>query len=229
VTAWDKFLSDGEVELLERAGYGKPRGLGVRPAVLVIDCQHNHIGLDQPILDQLDAYPTGGGARAWAAVRRIGELLPVAREHGVPVIYTKYCYEPQDIAFDSFASKRGNPERFLSDSPGTEIVPDLIPQPGDLIIRKLHASAFFGTGLIRYLVDLGIDTLLLTGVSTSGCVRATAIDGVTHGYRIGVGTDCVADRIDVSHSATLLDLWMKYADLLTTAELTTYLTQSARA
>jgi maleamate amidohydrolase len=108
-------------------------------------------------------------------------------------------------------------------------VPDLSPQTGDLVIRKLHASAFFGTGLIRYLVDLGIDTLLLTGVSTSGCVRATAVDGVTHGYRIGIGTECVADRIDVSHSATLLDLWMKYADLLTNAELTTYLTQLARA
>jgi nicotinamidase-related amidase len=226
---WRAYISDDEVELLARAGYGKSRGLGSMPALLVIDCQHNHIGLDLPILEQLDTHPTGGGTRAWEAVRNIARLLPTARDCGVPVIYTKYCYQPQDVAFDSFAGKRGNPAPFLASSPTTEIVSEVAPQDGDLVVNKLHASAFFGTGLIRYLVNLKIDTLLVVGVSTSGCVRATAVDGVTHGYRIGVVTDCVADRIEVSHCATLLDLWMKYADLLSSDEVASYLHDTMHA
>ncbi len=220
---WRKYLSHDELLLLDRSGYGKVRGLGKRPAVLVIDCQYNHIGADLPIMEQLELYPTGGGARAWAAVREIARVLAVARVREVPVMYTRYCYEKQDIPFDSFVSKRGNPGAYLSDAPGTEIVVELLPHDGALVVRKLHASAFFGTGLIRYLVDLRVDTLLLTGVSTSGCVRATAIDAVTRGYRVGIATSCVADRIEVSHCATLLDLWMKYADLLDMDDLLAYL------
>lgn len=91
------------------------------------------------------------------------------------------------------------------------------------MLDKSYASAFYGTPLPTWLVNLGADTILLTGVSTSGCVRATAVDAVTHGYRVAVVADAVADRIDASHRVSLLDLWMKYTDLVDTADAVAYL------
>lgn len=222
--AWDDVISDVDRAVIDRGGYGKPRGLGTRPALLLIDCQYNHLGADQPILEQIGDWPAGGGAGAWRAVRVISPLLEVARSAGLPVIYTRYCYTEKTARFDAFAGKRGRDlGAFMDGAPGTEIVTELAPRDGELVIDKVNASAFYATALLSALVSLGVDTLILAGVSTSGCVRATAIDAASNNFKVAVVADGVADRIELSHKISLLDLWMKYADVMHSSDVAAYL------
>lgn len=215
MNVWDDILGAEDREIIERGGYGRTRGLGSRPALVIIDCQYNHIGAERPILDQLDEWPAGAGERGWAIVRRIEPLLGTARRGGVPVIYTRYCHSERGARFDSFAKKRGRDlSAFVDGAPGTRIVAELAPMDGDLVLDKVHASAFYGTALLSYLIGLKVDSLLVTGVSTSGCVRATVVEAASLNYNVAVLSDCVTDRILVSHKASLLDLWMKYADVI---------------
>lgn len=227
---WDDLLTDAEREIIRRGGYGKRRGFGQRPALVMIDCQYNHIGADRPILEQLDEWPAGAGAAGWDIVRRIEPVLATARETATPVIYTRYCHSEQGARFDAFAKKRGRDlSAFTDGAPGTRIVELLASQDGELVVDKVHASAFYGTALLSYLIGMGVDTLLVTGVSTSGCVRATVVEAVSMNFNVGVLADCVADRIPASHSASLLDLWMKYADVVDSSEALSYLSGLRRS
>ncbi len=223
---WDDVLTETDRQVIAR-GWGKKRGLGKSPALIMIDCQYNHIGADKPILEQLAEYPSGGGAAAWAAVRRLVPVRDAARTAGAMVIYTRYCYTPQGARYDAFALKRGNVDRYIDGAPGTRIVEELTPTPDELVIDKTTASAFFGTPLLPYLTRRGIDSLIVAGVSTGGCVRATAIDATSNGFNVAVLEDCVADRIEISHKASLLDLWMKYTDVIDSQEAIAYLNDIA--
>jgi maleamate amidohydrolase len=224
VYPWDDVLTDQDREVIRRGGYGQQRGLGTSPALLIIDCQYNHIGGDAPILEQIDEHPAGGGEGAWRAVHNIEPVLARVREMGAPVIYTRYCFTERGARFDAFAAKRGkNLSRFLDGSPGTRIVEPLTPRDDELVIDKVHASAFYATALLSALVRLRVDSLLVVGVSTSGCVRATVVDAVSNNFNVAVLQDCVADRIELSHKASLLDLWMKYADVMPSADALEYL------
>lgn len=221
---WDDLLTDVEREVIRRGGYGKRRGFGSQPGLVIIDCQYNHIGADKPILQQIEEWPAGAGERGWKIVRRIEPVLTGFRDARLPVIYTRYCHSTQGARFDAFGKKRGKDlAAFTDGAAGTRIVEPLAPQEGELVVDKVHASAFYGTALLSYLIGLGVDTLLLTGVSTSGCVRATVIDAVSMNFNVGVLADCVADRIPASHKASLLDLWMKYADVVDSADALAYL------
>lgn len=223
---WDDVLTDEDRQVIERGGYGKRAGMGQRPALLLIDCQYNHIGADAPILEQIAEHPAGGGASAWAAVRRIQPLLAEFRAQERPVIYTRYCFSERSAKFDSFSSKRGkNIDRFIDGAPGTQIVEPLAPLDGELVIDKVHASAFYATPLLSSLIRMGVDSLVVAGVSTSGCVRATTVDAQSNNFKVTVVSDGVADRIATSHKASLLDLWMKYADVDVSDAVLTYLQQ----
>lgn len=225
---WDDLLTDEEREVIRLGKYGQTRGLGRAPAVLIIDCQHNYIGADAPITAQQEQWPAGGGERAWAAVHVIGELLTQARETPAPVIYTRNV-QKQTARFDMVSAKAGwDHSRTVEGDPGAEIVPELAPKAADIVIDKAYASAFWGTPLLTYLVQLKADSLIVTGVSTSGCVRATAVDGITRGFHTAVVWDGVADRTQLSHKASLLDLWMKYTDLLSSEEAAGYLAEIGR-
>lgn len=220
---WDDLLTERDARVIANAGYGRPRGLGGSPLLMVIDCQYNYIGDDRPVDEQQDVWPAGGGQDAWSAVRRIAVLLEAARRTGAPVLYTRNV-QRRTVRFDSFAAKSTwDKTASLDDAKGSEIVGEIAPARDDLVLDKSYASAFYGTPLPTWLVNLGVDTLLMTGVSTSGCVRATAVDAVTRGYRVAVVADAVADRIGVSHRASLLDLWMKYTDIVNTAGAAGYL------
>ncbi len=220
---WQHLLTDRDARVIANAGYGRPRGLGASPLLMVIDCQYNYIGEDRPVDEQQDRWPAGGGAEAWEAVRRIAGLVAAAHERELPVLYTRNV-QKRTVRFDSFAAKSTwDKSRSLDDTHGSTIVDEITPEGDDLVLDKSYASAFYGTPLTTWLVGMGIDTVLITGVSTSGCVRATAVDAVTRGYRVGVVADAVADRIEISHRASLLDLWMKYTDLLDAAEAAAYL------
>jgi maleamate amidohydrolase len=226
--AWTDILTDVDRQVIARGGYGKRRGLGHAPVLILIDCQYNHVGADKPILEQLTEYPAGGGETAWAAVRRLVEVRAAARSAGVPVVYTRYCYSARGARYDAFALKRGNVDRFIDGAPGTRIVAELAPSDDELVVDKTAASAFFGTPLVQYLVRLGTDSVIIGGVSTSGCVRATCIDAVSYGFHAAVLADGVADRIEQSHKVSLLDLWMKYADVIACDEAIEYLGSVAR-
>jgi maleamate amidohydrolase len=224
---WNDLLSETDRNVIENAGYGKSRGLGDSPLLTVIDCQYNYIGADEPILDQQDRWPAGGGAAAWQAVRVTSTLLAEARDAGVPVLYTRNV-QKRTVRFDSFAGKSTwNKTATLDDAEGSQIVSDIAPHDDDLVLDKSYASAFFGTPLVTYMVGLGVDTLVISGMSTSGCVRATAVDAVTRGFKVAVVADAVADRIASSHKVALLDLWMKYTDVIDSEMAVEYLRSHA--
>lgn len=222
-------LSMEEREIVKRGGWGKQRGLGTRPCLMVIDAQYNYRGEDGPILEQMQRWPSGCGLKAWAAASKISKLLDAARSTDCPVIYTRQVQKNIAVreVFDSFATKiERRSEDMVDGSKGTEIVEELSPQDRDLVIDKSYASAFFATPLISFLIKMKIDTILVTGGTTSGCVRSTAVDAAARNYNVGVVMDCVYDRLEYSHRASLLDMWMKYADIITFEETLDYLDNS---
>jgi maleamate amidohydrolase len=217
---WDDYITDLDRKVYEKAGFGSSAGFGSRPAILIIDVQYRTVGeAREPILDAMDTYPTAVGERGWAAVDKIRELLEVARPKGVPVLYP--VVERKD-RFDTGRWKDKIPgmdseEHRIGDR-GTQIVEEVAPEPGDVVISKRYASAFFGTPLMTYLNDLDVDTLVVTGCTTSGCVRATVMDAFSYAFRVIVPEDAVYDRGEASHAINLFDMSQKYADILTTSE-----------
>lgn len=221
---WEDALTEVDQLVIDKGGYGQRRGFGKKPAFVIIDPQYNYIGADKPIGDQLDDWPSGGGEGAWRAVEKIKELKALADSKNIPIIYTRNV-QKKTTSFDSFAvkAKRDN-TKYVDGNPATEIIEELKPNENDLVVDKSYASAFFGTPFISYLIKMGVDTLILVGGSTSGCVRATAVDAVTHNFNVAVVEDCTYDRIQLSHKAGLLDLWMKYCDVIKSDDITEYFT-----
>lgn len=222
VPIWDDLLTPTDREVIRRGGYGKPRGLGERPALLFVDPQYNYAGADKPILDQIQEWPSGAGESAWRAMERLEPVLQAFRDANRPVIYTRQVQK--NIAFDGFAAKKSAQDfsQYLDGSKGTSIVDEIAPQKGDLVIDKGYASAFYGTPLLSYLIKLKVDTLIVAGGTTSGCVRAACVDAVSRNFNAAVLEDCVFDRIGVSHKVGLLDLWMRTCDLLSAQEAVQY-------
>lgn len=213
---WDGVVSEADLEVYRKAGFGRTGGLGKRPVLLVIDVQYRTVGnTPKPILESLQDYPTSCGEYGWRAVSQIEKLVQVFRRHKLPIIYPSIAPKtPRDMG--RFANKmpsapQDNPKAF-------EIVESIAPAPDDIILYKHFSSAFFGTALATHLVRLGTDSLVLTGCTTSGCVRATAVDACSLDYRIVVPEDAVYDRGQVSHAVNLFDIANKYADVVPTAE-----------
>ena len=141
---WDDILSPADREVIRRGGYGQPRGLGERPALLIIDPQYNYAGADKPILEQIQEWPSGVGESAWRAMERIKPLIRAFREKQRPIIYTRQVQK--SIAFDGFAAKSvRSPFQYLEGSKETSIVEAIAPREGDVVIDKSYASAFYGT------------------------------------------------------------------------------------
>jgi nicotinamidase-related amidase len=220
---WDDILTPTDQEVIRRGGYGKPRGLGERPALLIIDPQYNYAGADKPILEQIQDWPSGVGESAWRAIARLKPLISAFREKKRPILYTRQIQK--SIAFDGFAAKAGrSSSQYLEGSKGTSIVEAIAPQEGDFVIDKSYASAFYGTPLLSVLIKLKVDTLIVTGGTTGGCVRATCVDAISRSFDVAVVEDCVYDRICASHKAALLDLWMKYCDVISSSAAVDYVT-----
>lgn len=188
-------------------------GFGRRPAVLVVDF--------------VNAYTTEGkplyAAPVVHAVNETIELLETARRNDVPVIYTRVIYSPSGADGGIFVKKVPVLRSMVEGEPLTEIVPELSPKPNDVVLKKQYASAFFGTPLAAMLTSLGLDSVILTGCSTSGCIRATAVDGMQHGFRVIVPRECVGDRHAGPHEANLFDIDSKYGDVVSKAEVLAYL------
>src|SRR5919107_4828558 len=151
-----------------------------------------------------------------AAVEGCAALLGSARSAGIPVLHTRVRYNA-DLS-DGGLFVRKVPALALLASDLGEFVPELTPAPGEVVVVKQYASAFFGTSLAATLTAKGIDTTVIAGVSTSGCVRASATDALQHGFRPVVAADACGDRTAAVHDANLFDLQAKYADVTTVAE-----------
>ncbi|MFC0212273.1 isochorismatase family protein [Paenibacillus chartarius] len=219
---WEDLLLGDDQKVIEKGGFGKPRGLGSRPALLVIDPQPNYMGTREPILKQLDEFPTGVGEKAWEALEKSLPVLNLFRERGLPVIFSRQI--AKYMQFDSFANKSGRDRsNYVEGHPYTELVAEVNRQPTDIVIDKGYASVFVGTPLVNYLNRLQVDTLIVCGGVTSGCVRAAVVDAASLNYRVGVLYECLFDRIELSHRVSLLDMWMKYADMLSVDDALEYI------
>ena len=188
-------------------------GYGRCPAVLVIDFIKAYTSPDAPFF----------GQGVVDAVEQSVTLLDAARNTGVPVIYTKVLYHPSGVDGGLFVKKVPALRMLVEGEPLAEIDPKIPPAPEDLVIVKNYPSPFFGTSLNSTLMGLGIDTLILLGCSTSGCVRAAAIDAIQYGYRVIVPRECVGDRHDGPHDANLFDINAKYGDVVAKADVIGYL------
>ncbi len=196
------------------AGFGQPGGIGTRPALLIIDVQHRTVGdTPKPFDEAVADYRTACGEVGWKAIEQIARLLPLFRERQWPVIYP---YVAPKGAHD--AGRLGAKVPAIMDIPakGYEFVRDVAPTEADLLVPKKHPSAFFATPLVSHLVDLGVDSLVVTGCTTSGCVRATVVDAFSYNFRVLVPHDACYDRAEVIHQVNLFDLGQKYADVQST-------------
>lgn len=225
--AWEGVIPESDLLIYERAGFGRKGGLGTRPGILIIDVQYRTVGLEPaPILEAMKTYPTACGQAGWDAVFAIERLLRVARPMGIPVFYP---YVAPKLAYDAGRLAGKVPTIMGIDERGYEFVQQIAPRPDDVLIPKKHPSAFFGTPLVSYLIDKGVDTLLVCGCTTSGCVRSTVSDAFAYNFRVAVIEECVYDRGSLSHAVNLFDIQSKYADVLWLDEAVSYLESLRRA
>lgn len=203
MAVWDELIPPEEREVYRRAGYGRPRGFGRRPALLIVDVEYNFTGhRPEPILDSIARYPNSCGFDAWESIPHIQRLLALARGHGMPVVYTHGPDRPEN------GPNERRPRR------GNQVVDELAPRPDEIDIAKEAASAFGGTNLVAKLIGRQVDTVIVTGCTTSGCVRATVVDAYDLRFKVIVPEECVFDRASVPHRVNLFDMAMKYADVV---------------
>jgi nicotinamidase-related amidase len=214
--SWEARLTEEDRAVLAAGGFGARQPPGRRPALLVVDAQHGFVGLDAPILDSVRVYPTSVGARAWRAVERIADLVACARARAVPVLFTQSGTPPGEETPDGFAAKVAAVRRPPPPQPhpAYAIVAPLAPRPGEVVLPKRHASAFFGTPLPSVLRQLAVDHLVVCGFTTSGCVRATVVDAASYHYPVTLVADACADRLPLSHDVALLDVDGRYGDVV---------------
>jgi len=223
---WDAYLSDRDKRLFPAAGYGGLVGFGERPVVLVVDVSYAFTGdVREPIFDSVRRWHNSAGEEAWDAVDNIALLLQAARSKHLPIIYTTGPLEPLPAGFGwGLGLAKCTRETEDLDRPeANQIIREIAPQPVDIVIQKPMPSAFFGTPLSSYLIDLKADSLIVCGVSTSGCVRASVNDGFSLNYRMLVAEECTFDRGQASHWLNLFDMHMKCADVLPMCEIVSYL------
>jgi maleamate amidohydrolase len=202
----------------------RPMSAGTRPALVVVD-------MTLAFVDS--AYPTGHGDTGWPAVKANATLLAAARECGIPVFFTKAYADADHVVLPPERGRwktQGSPPVPAELPPGDVIVEELRPDPDEVVIHKgSRPSGFFGTPLVSHLIHAGADTVIVTGMTTSGCVRATVLDAFQYNFHVVVPHECAADRSQISHQVNLFDMHMKYADVVSLEETLGYLRSTAAA
>jgi len=215
---WDGIISEEEQKAYHAAGFGRPSGVGQRPALLIIDVQYRTIGTTpKPFWDAIKEFPTSCGDLGWNAMRNIAVLLAEFRRNGWPVLYPHVA--PKNKATDGGRLAQKVPAIMNIPEKGYEFPAEIAPREGDVLIPKKHPSAFFATPLASHLIDLQADTLVVTGCTTSGCVRGSVVDAFAFNFRVLVPHDAVYDRSATSHAVNLFDMASKYADVASSAEI----------
>lgn len=223
MAVWDQFLTERDKEHLKASGLGERgyRPFGAKPALLIVDDYYSVLGTTpEPILESVKTWPMSCGLEGWEAIYKTQELLEAARSAGIPIVFA--------TGLDNFPSHWGNRES----GPTTltpeqkeiafKIVEELAPRPNELVVRKAAASAFWGTPLAGHLVYNSVDTVITCGETTSGCVRASVVDGSMNRFRMGVVEECTFDRTEASHAINLFDMDQKYGTVIPLAEAIRY-------
>lgn len=203
------------------AGYGRSGMAGSRPALLVVDSTNRFVGVGSSLAESLAVYPGSAGPPAWGAVERAKVLLDACRARGHPVAFTvrdeRREVQASQLRRDKHADAPDEP------ADANEVVAALTPLPGEAVIPKSKPSPFHGTPLLSLLVYRRVDTVVVAGGVTSGCVRASAVDAFSLGFRVVVAEDAVFDRSELSHAVNLFDLCQKYAEVTASGEVARYL------
>ncbi|EKE69330.1 MULTISPECIES: isochorismatase family protein [Roseobacteraceae] len=201
-----------QTDIYKAAGFGAPVPRGICPGIVVVDFSYGFTDVQ---------YPTASDASAQMA--RTKEICDLARTKGFPVIFTTIAYHPGELDKLPWLKKATGMRALIEGTRLVEIDAATGIQPKDAIVTKKGASSFFGSTLNALLTGAGVDTVVVTGATTSGCVRATVVDAVQAGYNVLVPRDCCADRAKAPHEANLYDMDQKYADVTDSADILTWL------
>ena len=225
---WNQFLTERDKAVFAASGYGARGGFGKRPALLVIDVNYAFCGdKPEPILDSVKRWRNSCGEESWTSVAMIRKLIDKCHEKGVPIIYTTSVRRDDNWDSGSWSWKNNRndeaPRAAASNVGGDQIVDEIAPAPQDIVVYKQKPSGFFGTNMASYLTLLGCDSVIVTGTTTSGCVRATVIDAFSLNYRVALAEEGCFDRSQASHAINLCDMNAKYADVVKASEVMDYL------
>lgn len=211
---WEEVFTGADRALLQKTGFGVKQTFGNKPALIIIDVTRSFIGSKrQPVSESIKEYKTSCGEVGWVALSSIKSLLEACRSKHIPVIFT--TGDPTTRTFLPGPTKIRPKPLDMADPRRDDIPEPIAPLPSELIIRKSMASGFFGTPLLMYLKYMEIDSLLISGTTTSGCVLATVIDAFSHGFRCFLVEECTFDRFELSHLVNLFDMNTLYADVIT--------------
>jgi nicotinamidase-related amidase len=217
---WDSLLSAQDKRVLASWAKTKPDGVGRRPALLIVDAYYEALGLErEPIEKSIKRWPMSCGLEGWKAIDATVGLLAAARENKIPVVFTRNIEDFPSPWVRWADSKRISLDHLPAahQARRNQIVDELQPRDDELVIEKAAPSAFGSTPLLFHLNYLGVDTLIVCGETTSGCVRATVVDGSMYRFRVLIVEDCCFDRIQASHEMNLFDMHMKYGDVVDSA------------
>jgi maleamate amidohydrolase len=190
-------------DIYKRQNLGNASGMGKRCGLILVDFVNGFVDANQ-----------FGGPQIVAAVEATVPLLAAFRQVGLPIAHTRVVFANDGSNTNVFCLKVPPLAKLTEDAHASQIVEPLKPQRGELVVRKTSASAFFETGLAAWLRLRGVDTAVVVGCTTSGCVRATVVDAMQHNFRTVLIEDCVGDRAQAPHDANLFDMRQKYADVM---------------
>ena len=218
---WLKIIPEDERKAYEKGGFMNAGVIGERTALVVVDVTYGFCGSEGATLDEAIAeFGPACGPVSWETMPRIAALIALFRELGRPVVFTR-----SDLGDVQFVGKATKSKRLTSVTPPrfNDFPESIAPQSGEWVLEKTKASAFFQTPLASYMVQKQIDSVVMCGVSTSGCVRASVVDSFSNGFNTFVVDDCCFDRSNFAHCANLFDMNAKSATVVSSEELSAML------
>lgn len=224
---WDRFLTEEDRAILAKGRFGRRMGFGQKCAVLVIDAQRYMVGE----VGNDAAWPSSCGDAGRAALRAVASLVGAAQAAGAPCFFTRFELDPSGADIGVYGRKRDllqSPHWCLAGTRGAELAEGLHPGPNDIVFVKKKPSAFHGTPLLGYLIERGIDTLLVAGGATSNCVQASVFDASSSNFRVAVVQEAVFDRVPISHAIALFDMDRQFADVIPLADALRHLASQDR-
>jgi maleamate amidohydrolase len=218
-------------DVLERHRvYTREVFVGPAPALIAIDLYESvYRGGNKPLAEATKVHYASCGENAWNAIEPTKMLFAAARAAGIPIFYSTTDTRPESQPGPVTVSAVKRPSKAPRDPAMYAIRPEFKPQPGDVVILKQRASAFFGTPLVAQLKEAGVKSVIMCGESTSGCVRASAVEAFSWGFHVTVVEECCFDRSDISHKVNLFDMHHKYCDVMHVDDVVMHLDAMARA
>ncbi len=211
---WDDVIPAAERAIFDKGGMGASQvDFGHSPAIVVVDMTYAFVD---------STYLLGHSETGYPAVKAIKRLLDVARPKGIPVFYSTSFWSDNPVERGRWKRSAAVMEA-LRHPMAHVIVEDIAPLAGEPVVRKAAPSAFFGTGLASMLIMNNVDTVIVTGMVTSGCVYATAVDAFSYSFRTVIPEECVADRSEIGHKVSLFSLHMKYGDVMPLGDVVAHL------